>query len=48
MLAHTFAAEALKRVAGRAPASNEVARACIYLLSSDAVGITGQTLVVGS
>ncbi|HEX8493706.1 MAG TPA: SDR family oxidoreductase [Pyrinomonadaceae bacterium] len=31
-----------------APAPDEVARACVYLLSSDAASITGQTLVVGS
>ena len=31
----------------RAPAPDEVARACIYLLSSDAACITGQTLIVG-
>ena len=29
------------------PAPNEVARACVFLLSSDANSITGQTLVVG-
>jgi len=32
---------------GRAPAADEVARACLYLLSSDARSITGETLVVG-
>lgn len=31
----------------RAPRPDEVARACLYLLSSDAAAITGQTLVVG-
>jgi 3-oxoacyl-[acyl-carrier protein] reductase len=30
------------------PAPDEVARACLYLLSSDAGAITGQTLVIGS
>jgi 3-oxoacyl-[acyl-carrier protein] reductase len=30
-----------------APAPDEVARACVYLLSSDAASVTGQTLVVG-
>jgi 3-oxoacyl-[acyl-carrier protein] reductase len=40
--------ETLKAVAGHAPAPNEIARACIYLLSSDAASITGQTLIVGS
>lgn len=30
------------------PAPDEVARACIYLLSSDAASVSGQTLVVGS
>lgn len=30
------------------PEPDEVARACIYLLSSDAARITGQTLIVGS
>lgn len=34
--------------AGNSPAPDEVARACVYLLSSDASSITGQTLVVGS
>lgn len=32
---------------GNAPAPDEVARACVYLLSSDAAAITGQTLIVG-
>jgi 3-oxoacyl-[acyl-carrier protein] reductase len=32
---------------GRAPAADEAARACLYLLSSDARSITGVTLVVG-
>jgi 3-oxoacyl-[acyl-carrier protein] reductase len=31
-----------------APAPDEVARACVYLLSSDAASITGQTLTVGT
>ena len=31
-----------------APAPDEVARACVYLLSADAGSITGQTLVVGA
>lgn len=35
-------------VAGSAPAPDEVARACIYLLSSDAASVSGQTLIVGS
>ncbi len=30
------------------PAPDEVARACVYLLSSDAASVNGQTLVVGS
>jgi 3-oxoacyl-[acyl-carrier protein] reductase len=30
------------------PKADDVARACLYLLSSDAASITGQTLVVGS
>lgn len=33
---------------GNAPEPNDVARACVYLLSSDAASITGQTLTVGS
>lgn len=32
---------------GRPPAADEAARACLYLLSSDARSITGETLVVG-
>ena len=32
---------------GRRPAADEAARACLYLLSSDARSITGETLVVG-
>lgn len=32
---------------GRATAPDDVARACLYLLSSDAASVTGQTLVVG-
>ena len=32
---------------GRLPAADEAARACLYLLSSDARSITGETLVVG-
>ena len=32
---------------GGAPAADEVARACLYLLSSDARSVSGQTLVVG-
>lgn len=35
------------RPANDAPAANEVARACLYLLSSDARSVSGQTLVVG-
>lgn len=31
----------------RAPAPDDVARACLYLLSSEAASVTGQTLVVG-
>ncbi len=34
-------------ILGRLPAADEVARACLYLLSSDARSITGETLVVG-
>lgn len=34
-------------VAGGGAAANEVARACLYLLSSDARAVSGQTLVVG-
>jgi 3-oxoacyl-[acyl-carrier protein] reductase len=41
------ASETLKPAAGNSPAPNEVARACLYLLSSDAGCVTGQTLVVG-
>jgi 3-oxoacyl-[acyl-carrier protein] reductase len=37
-----------EKASGRAPAPDEVARACLYLLSSDASSITGQTLVIGS
>lgn len=33
---------------GRPPAADEAARACLYLLSSDARSITGETLVVGA
>jgi 3-oxoacyl-[acyl-carrier protein] reductase len=32
---------------GRAPAADEAARACLYLLSPDARSITGETLIVG-
>ena len=39
-----YAAETLL---GRPPAADEAARACLYLLSSDARSITGETLVVG-
>ena len=35
------------RPANDAPAANEVARTCLYLLSSDARSVSGQTLVVG-
>jgi 3-oxoacyl-[acyl-carrier protein] reductase len=41
-------AGALSHMAETRPAPDEVARACIYLLSSDAASITGQTLIVGS
>lgn len=40
--------ETAGKLAGSAPRPDEVARACLYLLSSDAASITGQTLVVGS
>jgi 3-oxoacyl-[acyl-carrier protein] reductase len=40
--------ETLKPLAGNNPAPNEVARACLYLLSPDASSVTGQTLIVGS
>jgi hypothetical protein len=30
-----------------APAADAVARACLYLLSSDARSVSGQTIVVG-
>jgi 3-oxoacyl-[acyl-carrier protein] reductase len=46
--ARLSASETHERVGGHAPAPNEVARACIYLLSPDAGCVTGQTLVVGS
>jgi 3-oxoacyl-[acyl-carrier protein] reductase len=36
------------RATDSAPAPDDVARACVYLLSSDAARITGQTLIVGS
>lgn len=35
-------------VQGNAPEPDEIARACVYLLSSDAAVVTGQTLIVGS
>lgn len=40
--------EALRKTAEHAPAPDDVARACIYLLSSEAASVTGQTLIVGS
>ncbi|MDX6696332.1 MAG: 3-oxoacyl-[acyl-carrier protein] reductase [Blastocatellia bacterium] len=40
--------ETLKPLAGNKPAPNEVARACLYLLSADASSVTGQILIVGS
>lgn len=39
---------AVRGTGQRAPAPDEVARSCIYLLSSDAAAINGQTLIVGS
>lgn len=32
---------------GRPPAADEAARACLYLLSTDARSVTGETLIVG-
>ena len=39
---------AAETLLGRPPAADEAARACLYLLSSDARSITGETLVVGA
>jgi 3-oxoacyl-[acyl-carrier protein] reductase len=38
---------AAEPAAGAGAAANEVARACLYLLSSDARSVSGQTLTVG-
>lgn len=44
-----FAAETIvsDTLLGRPPAADEAARACLYLLSTDARSITGETLAVG-
>lgn len=39
---------AAQTLLGRPPAADEAARACLYLLSTDARSITGETLVVGA